>query len=366
MRRMAMLIMAVVMLLSATAWAEGERDSVLKEGTYADVLVQYDAGRDETLYTLTLKDNAQMTNGAPVSAADVLFTYYYHLDPSRSGESWLAEYPIAGLDSYLSQISQERLDAALGAIAAMEAAGRDYVPTLNDGWTVEQQEAFWALKDDYQEACAREYPLCAQAIVEYWSAENAANGMRVFGKSPEEIAGSEGLQIAYAMVQSGLAFTDAENKLTTFQSRVVWELGSGILPTMDEFIREMKLVYGDELSRCWEILGTSNYEPELPEAKTSVMAMLLGEEKDTVRAISGIRMTDDRTVEVVLKGQDMDQASALFSIQMLSRETYGDASMWNPQEGLYGHPYGDTTAVENALNTKERVFAEVMNYELSF
>jgi peptide/nickel transport system substrate-binding protein len=66
----------------------------------ADIAVDYDEATDPTKYTARLRVGMKFSDGEPVTADDVIFTYYTYLDPSYVGSTSLASYPIVGLKDY--------------------------------------------------------------------------------------------------------------------------------------------------------------------------------------------------------------------------------------------------------------------------
>ena len=48
----------------------------------ADTKVEYDEATDTTKYTAKLRDDMKFSDGEPVTADDIIFTYYTFLDPS--------------------------------------------------------------------------------------------------------------------------------------------------------------------------------------------------------------------------------------------------------------------------------------------
>lgn len=335
------MILALTLIFPGAGFAENDAEQAV-------VTSVYDEASDRTVCTLTLKDSAQFLNGDPMTAEDVLFTVYLRLDPSCAEMSQLYQYPIVGLDSWLRQIDEERLSAAEAAMAGMQAAGREYVPTAEDGWTAEQQETYWTLTDAYAAACEAEWPRCAQAVVDTVSGWLTPDSIGAFGMTPEQISASEGLRIAYTMLRTGYAFCEDGMSLTSLHSRTVWALNDGIVPTLDDMIAELKLVYGEDAGLFWKAEHLGDYEPSFPDVKNTMIDLLTGGTTDEVTSISGVRLVDDRTVEITLEGNVPNAGSGLFGIPVMSLSAYGDPDLWNPDEGLYGHPRGDISAVDAA------------------
>ena len=57
-------------------------------------------------------------------------------------------------------------------------------------------------------------------------------------------------------------------------------------------------------------------------------------------------LLDEQTLQVDLSAMDVGSSGALFGIPVLSLEAAGDAQQWDPDAGLYGHPFGDVSGVD--------------------
>ena len=103
------------------------------DAEHARVVATYDAQTDRSTYRLTIKDGATFADGAAVTAQDLVFTYYYYLDPSYDGATSLDGLDISGLEPYRFQCAPERLAALRETMAAIDAAGEDHVWSEADG-----------------------------------------------------------------------------------------------------------------------------------------------------------------------------------------------------------------------------------------
>ena len=85
----------------------------------ADITPSYDAETDTTTYRIALRNDVKFADGELLSADDVIFTMYVHLDPSYTGSSPLQEAGIVGAINYrfdsaaADSITQERIDEVL-------------------------------------------------------------------------------------------------------------------------------------------------------------------------------------------------------------------------------------------------------------
>jgi len=110
----------------------------------ADIKVEYDEASDTTKYTARLRVGMKFSDGEPVTADDVIFTYYSFLDPSYVGSTTLSSYPIVGLKDYQTQTTSEVYDKYFQMFEDIYAAGVDHVHADSDAWTAEQQADVWA------------------------------------------------------------------------------------------------------------------------------------------------------------------------------------------------------------------------------
>lgn len=339
-------LIATLMLLPGTISAMAESFEVKKEAPeepivtdaeFIHVSCAYDAETNRSIYTLTLKD------GAPVSAQDVLFTWYVYLDPSYAGEVSLSELSIPGARSYRMQYAQDRIDSTLAELTAIRVAGSNHEWSESDGWTADAQETWQRLNAEYLAAGTEGFPLLAEEIIRYCSAHVHA----ALDRTADEIAANESLEVAYAMVEWGHALYQ-DGRLTTKHSPFYWDITAGDYPTLDDYAEELRLLYDGDLGRAWsyECPNADASMPELPDVETAFIEAMLSDAHDSVTSIAGIRMIDDVTLEIELEDVDMRSEGALFGIPMLCLSECGDETQWSPEDGLYGHPFGDVSDVD--------------------
>lgn len=318
------------------------------------IVAEYDAAADLSRYTLTLKEDAQFADGSAVTARDVLFSLYTYLDPGYAGEVSLGQLTIAGLRAYQLQCSEEHIREALETMQAIRDAGADHVWNASDPWSEALQQTYWSLDESYNAACDAQYVVLAQLIVDT-STTSLLESSGAFGLTGEEIAADDRLKTAYAMVQQLYAFYE-DGDLTTNHSRTVWRMSDGILPSVEDLAMELKEIYNGDFALCWSTeCPDSSLAPDVPDIEAEFIRAFNAESDDLVASISGIRLVDEKTVAVNLTGIDIGSSVELFGIPMLALNSCGDAEAWDPDAGLYGHPFGDTSSVreENAVRLYE-------------
>ena len=108
----------------------------------ADISVVYDEATDTTKYTAKIRDDLLFSDGVPVTADDIIFTYYTYLDPTYVGSTTLSSYGILGLNEYQTQTTSEVYDKYAAMAEDIFAAGEDHEWSEADGWTQEQQDGW--------------------------------------------------------------------------------------------------------------------------------------------------------------------------------------------------------------------------------
>lgn len=89
-------------------------------------------------YDIKLREDIKFTDGEPLTADDVIFSFYVYSDPTYDGSTTIYSQPIAGMDEYRNGMST--LSALIGA------AGEDN--TDYKFWTEDQQKKFWDAVND--------------------------------------------------------------------------------------------------------------------------------------------------------------------------------------------------------------------------
>ena len=159
----------------------------------ADTSVNYDEIGDTTVYTAKLRVGIKFSDGKPVTADDVIFTYYTILILLMTGPNKISSFDIIGLKDYQTQTTSEVFDKYDAIFEEIYAAGMDHEYAEVDGWTEEQQNFVnGALKDGVLAE--------VEAIVTFNDSNNRNAFAEVYiGKTPEEVANNEGLKIALGM-----------------------------------------------------------------------------------------------------------------------------------------------------------------------
>ncbi|NLB91777.1 MAG: hypothetical protein GX786_11240, partial [Clostridiales bacterium] len=304
----------------------------------ADLKVEYDQEKDITTYTTKLRDDLKFSDGEPVTADDLIFTYYVYLDPGYVGSTTMNSYPIIGLDSYVTQVPQELYDNFTKVFDGIYEAKADHEWAEGDEWTKEQQESVWA-------AMEAEWKKDLQGIVDY-VVTNYAEMAEDIGKTAEEVVADADLQAALTMFAWNFGKYE-DGKLTGGEK--TWDLAAGEKPTFDEFYEVVYNLYEGDAVKYWDTEKVDN-----DDVHGTVKAAFVKEEasKDEAASagvpnIAGIEKVDDYTVTVKTKGYEAPAIYSILGIAVAPKHYYGDPEQYDYDNNQFGHPFGDLSVVES-------------------
>lgn len=312
----------------------------------ANLSVVYDKDADVTTYTAKIRDDLKFSDGEPVTADDMIFTYYVLLDTSFVGASTLNTYPIIGLQNYRTQTTDDLFTKYDGLFTAIYEAGADHVWAESDAWTKEQQEYLWAaLKATWMDD--------AQAIVGYVMANYLSEdyAKQTLDKTADEITASEGLQTAFGMGMWG--FGELAEGVFTAPSGKTWTLTGEDFPTAEDYYNELHAAYKGDPQNYWATENAGDVDGS--DVYGTVHDAFIGEwaSKDEGMAeggipnISGIKKLDDYTVEIKTKGYEAPAVYSLLGIDIAPLHYYGDPAQYNYDNNQFGFPRGDVSIVES-------------------
>lgn len=289
----------------------------------ADLDWSYDEAKDQTVYKAKIRDDVKFSDGKPMTADDIIFTYYVYLDKSYVGSTTLNSYPIVGLQNYkLNSTKAESVNVSEDEVAAMLAKPN------------EEMTAF-----------IKEKILATLTAEKDWCTENfAAKG----APSAEEFfVTSYGAAVNYT-------FDKAKN--------------------YDTIVAEVAAAYGVDYKKLAEgYAGDATYFDKDMNAKAQSIVKKIkvdaagGEE---VPNIAGIKKTGDYTVEVTVKGFSAPAVYSILGIQVVPLHYYGDKSLYNYDKNQFGFKRGDLSAVQKKIATPlgagPYVFKEYKNKTVYF
>ena len=311
----------------------------------ADTKVEYNKDTDTTKYTAKLRVGMKFSDGTPVTADDLIFTYYTYLDPSYVGSTSLSSFDIVGLKDYQTQTTSEVYQKYADMAAAIYAAGVDHVHADTDTWTQEQQDDFWGrIKQGWMDDVA--------SIVAYVDQNyRDAYAQDYIGKSPEEVAASDDLKVVLGMALWG--YGEVKDGVLTAPSGKTWDLATSF-PTIEDYYNETYAAYagdvaayaGVESPNGTDILGNVNsafigYWGPMDESMGG----------KGVPNISGIVKVDDYTVEVTLNGFSAPAVYSILGLNITPLHYYGDVAKYDYANNKFGFDFGDLSKQESLTAT---------------
>lgn len=312
----------------------------------ADTKVEYDAATDTTKYTARLRVGMKFSDGQPVTADDVIFTYYTYLDPSYVGSTTLGSYDIIGLADYQTQTTSDVYDKYVAIAEGILAAGPDHVWAATDAWTQEQQDDFWA-------RLKAEWMADVQGIVTYVNSKyRDSYALDYTGKTPEEVAASEGLQVVLGMALWGYGEV-ADGVFTASPSGTTYDMVT-TFPTVEDYYNETYAAYeGDpvEYASVESAYGTD----VLGNVNTAFIGFWGPKDEAMggtgVPNISGIVKVDDYTVEVTVKGFSAPAVYSILGIPVTPLHYYGDVAKYDYDNNMFGFDFGDLSKQQSLTAT---------------
>jgi peptide/nickel transport system substrate-binding protein len=309
----------------------------------ADLDVTRDEAADTTLYTAKLRDDIKFSDGAPLTADDLIFTYYALLDPSYVGPVTLNSYDIVGLKAYQTQTPEDIYDKYDALVKEIYKADAAHEWAEGDAWTKEQQDAFWA-------GLATAWADDVQAIVDYVVANyNSDDYAPAIGSTPADIEANPGLGMAFGLVMWGFASYDAD-VLTAPTTGQTWNLTEGVYPTIDEAYAEVSAKYAGnpEVFFATEMEGVDATATLATAQQAFVKEQSAAEPAAAagVPNITGIQKIDDYTVAVTVKGFSAPAVYQIFGITVAPLHYYGDMAQYDYAANKFGFPFGDLSTVQ--------------------
>lgn len=311
----------------------------------ADTKVEYDEATDTTKYTARLRVGMKFSDGEPVTADDIIFTYYTFLDPSYVGSTTLSSYDIVGLKDYQTQTTSEVYEKYAAMADAIYAAGVDHVWTDADSWTQEQQEDFWAKLE-------AEWMADVQGIVNYVNSNYLDYAPDYMGMEPADISASEGLQVAFGMVLWGFGEV-VDGQLTTAVTGTTYDLVNEF-PTIEDYYNETYAAYeGDPVA--YASVESANETDVLGNVYSDFIGFWGPQDEsmggEGVPNIAGIVKVDDYTVEVTVNGFSAPAVYSILGIPVTPLHYYGDAAKYDYENNMFGFDFGDLSKQESLSAT---------------
>lgn len=315
-----------------------------KDYTYtgaADVSVNYDDKADKTVYTIKLRKDLKFSDGVPLTADDVIFTYYVFCDPNYVGAVTVNSYNIVGLQNYRTQTSEDVYNKYQAIAEAIQKAGADYKAASSDSFTQEQYDSYW-------KTLKANWTAIDQAIVDYCMANYEDNIQDTVGFTPDEVKADDGLKIAFAMGLWGFGEVK-DGVLTGGTTGKTWALKDA-KPTMDDLYAETYAKYaGDADTFSTTESPDSNITP-VGKATQEAFIKEWGPKDEGSKGgfpnIEGIKKLDDYTVEITTNGFEAPAIYNMIGIPIAPMHYYGDPAQYDYAANKFGFPFGDLSIVQ--------------------
>ncbi len=361
-------------------WAEKDGDRTVaeltqlslsaREGNPAPAAVTTSANEDgSTTVRIRLKEGLVFSDETPVTANDLLFTYYVLLDKDYDGPSPVKTLPIQGLSDYWNGMDMDMYmkymtiyaqtyndgvyDTDLQkALADAKQDARDrmvleqaipYDPVVQaaqaplDSYDAEKKEEIKAaLEDAWRED--------AQKLVDYTMAHYSGSITLKTSYTSEEVAANPGLQVMYTMLDRGLGSINQDGGFTA--GDLSWDLQTAF-PTVEDLYSVMHATYNGDLKQYWQIEGVGR--PDIMEwvQNELVHRWAPADEywRGAVETVSGIRMTDSLTLEITMDYCDDVILRTLTDVYVAPLHYYGDRELFRVEDNSFGFTRGDLSGV---------------------
>ena len=270
-------------------------------------------------YDFTLRDDVKFSDGEPLTADDLIFTYYVYCDPSYDGGAALGSLPIVGLDAY-----QSGSEVLYKYLLEKGADNTDFSVVTED-----QQKKFF--ETDLPKA-GEEF---AQSIVDYCLANLDASEAKN--------------EIAFSMENYGYGATNDDGTFSSAYTGKTWTLEGDDVPTLADFWDDLcanPKYEGDILAMAdAEKVSTTLADCFDDSYKAAVQT------GDSADHIEGIKKTGDYSVKVTLSTVDATALSQLGKITVQPMHYYGDASAYDYDNNQFGFTKGDLASVRAKTST---------------
>ena len=310
----------------------------------ADLSVEYNEADDLTVYTAKIREDLKFWDGEPVTAKDILFTYYTYLDPAYVGSTSLSSYDIVGLQNWRTQTSDEVYAKYAELADAILAAGRGEGYVENEAFSEDLYNAYWGEFD-------KAWTAQCQTIVDYCVTKYGSDDYVQAYFNPEmtweQLQGNA--EVAFGMGMWGFASFDEDGNFTDGEN--TWDLKESF-PTIEDYYNATYAAYAGDADAFFGKEATGNETASVVDAAAGTFIATYGPlDPDMggtgITSISGIKMLDDYTVEVTVKGYSAPAVYSILGITITPLHYYGDPAKWDPDNGLYGFEEGNLDQVKS-------------------
>lgn len=259
----------------------------------ADLSVEYDETTDTTVYTAKLRDDILFSDGTPMTADDIIFTYYVYLDTSYVGSTTLSSYDIVGLQNYR------------------------YNSTAAEGVSISTEDVAAALAEPDEDTSAYMADLVASILTEE---KDWCTG------AYEQYGASSDWEFFIQCYSLDAEYDGTDKDYDTIVADVIAQYGTDYKALAANYA-------GDE---TYFDASVKDYVYKKLEA--DAVASAGGED---VPNISGIKKIDDYTVSVTTNGYEAPAVYSILGISVAPLHYYGDVEMYDYDNNMFGFERGN-------------------------
>lgn len=365
-------------------WAQSDGDLLVvkmtqlaltpTDGSPAPAAITESQNEDgSTDITIRLQSGLCFSDGTPITAKDLVFTYYVLLDQDYEGPAMIKTLPIRGLSEYWNGMDMDiytkyvtlygetymdgRYDADLRkALEEAQDAARSSGYSENDIQYDPQVRAAQAALDAYDTERAEEIRAAiedawrqdAEDLVEY-TMTNYSGSIPLRTKyTLEEVSRSEGLQVMYTMLDRGFGAMNEDGGFTA--GDLSWDLVNAF-PTVEDLFSVVYTIYAGDAEQYWKIEGVGRPDMLLAAENKLIRQWAPEDEywRGAVNSIAGITATDDLTVTITLEYCEDTVKNVLTDVYIAPLHFYGSEELYRTELECYGFTRGDLRAVRAHL-----------------
>lgn len=283
-----------------------------KDYTYnglSNISTSYDEAADITTYNINIRDDVKFSDGEPLTADDIIFTYYVISDPSYDGSNTFSSKPIIGMKNYRANstiagdITTDEVNAVIAEMPeelATQIKDTIITPTL----TSEMEWAASLYGDDSYKDYTDKYPETKDLFAFFYSKDEAYDSTAVADE--KQVLADIIAQYGSDYKALGKAYAQDETNYDADVQKLA-----------ETYLVEQKRAAGE------------------------------GEE---VSNIEGIKKISDTEVQIQTNGFDATVIYE-FDVECAPMHYYGDKALYNYEENQFGFTRGDLSKVKEKTTT---------------
>ena len=339
-----------------------------------------------TSIIISLQSGLLCSDGFPLTADDLIFTYYVMLDLDYDGPYQIRTLPIRGLSAYWNGIDpdmyskyvflyddtyrngkydsdlQDAVDKARSELQRQGIAEGRWMDntTYRDAYNALQNYDS-ARADEIRTEIEKAWKNDAEALVAYIMSNYSSTVAMGTDYTLDEIWENEGLQVMFAMRERLVGELKPDGSFESI-SGTTWNLVNEF-PTTEDLFHEMYSLYKGDAEQYWVIEGIGRANM-LETVENDVVRRWAAQDPDwhgTVESISGIERIDEKTIGITLEYCDDAVEQALTDIYVAPLHVYGNMEQYDPDHNSFGFSKNDLRSVR--INDKIAIGAGEFVYQ---